>query len=212
MGKIIYPPRPKSKMLPSELPYYESTGEWAAQRKFRGSRCVIYIDKDRSLTIGSRHGKAFSRFSLSEDMKSQILDSLHLEPGKSYWLDGELMNKDIDATNEIILFDILQAGRYLFGFPDQMRRLEILKEICGCPSKLCSSGLALEVAPKLWMAQTFESDFVSRFKEALDVDQLEGLVLRKRSASLDGFGDKEYETNHLIRCRKPFAEDKGYRF
>lgn len=212
MAKIIFPPRPKSRMLPSELPYYESTGEWVAQRKFRGSRCVIYINKDRSVTIGSRHGKQFSKFTLTEEMKEQILGSLHLESGKAYWLDGELMNKDVEATNEVVLFDVLQAGRYLFGFPDQMRRLEILRDICCAPTKLCRSGLALEVAPKLWMAQTFDHDFQTRFKEAFDVDQLEGLVLRKKSASLDGFGDKEYETNNLIRCRKPFAQDKGYRF
>jgi hypothetical protein len=44
------------------------------------------------------------------------------------------------------------------------------------------------------------------------VDELEGLVLRKKSAVLDSYGDKEYETTNLIRCRKPFSKDKGYEF
>jgi ATP-dependent DNA ligase len=212
MSKIIFPPRPKGKMPHNDLGHYESTGRWVAQRKFRGSRAVVYIDKDRNVVLGSRHGREFAKFTLSEDFRSELLSSLRLEDGKAYWLDGELMNKDVDATNEIIFFDVLQAGRYMFGFPDQIRRLECLREICGNPAKLCPSGIALEVSPRVWMAETFDSNFNERFKEAINVDQLEGLVLRKKSACLDAYGDKEYETTNLIRCRKPFSKDKGYEF
>jgi hypothetical protein len=40
-----------------------------------------------------------------------------LEKGKEYWLDSELMSKQTNATNEIILYDVLQAGRYFLGSP-----------------------------------------------------------------------------------------------
>lgn len=217
--KIIFPPRPKGKMLPSDLPYYESTGKWVAQRKFRGSRAVIHISAKRAITLGSRHGAPFARFSLSKDYIEEILSGLNLKDGLEYWLDGELMNKDKDATNEIILYDVLQAGRYLFGSPNQLDRLNILNEICQKPTELCHTGIALKITNRVWMAQTFFSDFVDRFNESLPIPQLEGLVLRKKLSSLDDFGHSEYLTTNIIRCRKPFACDNpkegrsgGYNF
>lgn len=209
---IIFPPRPKSRMLPADLPYYESTGLWAAQRKFRGSRAVIHISKDRKITLGNRHGVPFARFDLDANFKKEILQGLKLDSGVEYWLDGELMNKDVNSTNEIILFDVLQVGRYLFGSPSQIARLALLDEICQNPQKKTRNGLALEITPRLWMAETFFDHFVDRYNESLTVDQLEGLVLRKRRSCLDNFGVSEYETSNLIRCRKPFAKDKGYDF
>ena len=203
--KIIYPPRPKSKMLPKDLPYYESTDKWLAQRKFRGSRAVINISPAGEITLGNRHGTSFSRFSLDRKYREEIMSGLHFQKGVEYWLDGELMNKDENATNEIILFDVLQVGRYLFGSPNQVERLKILNEICGSPTELCPSGIALQVTPRIWMAETFFSDFVARFQESLPKVQLEGLVLRKKNSSLDHFGHEEYETTNIIRCRKPFA-------
>jgi ATP-dependent DNA ligase len=189
----------------TDLPHYESSGKWVVQRKFRGHRAVINISPNREITLGNRHGRQFSKFSLDSKYKEEILSCLNLKPGLEYWLDGELMNADVDATNEIILFDLLQAGRYLFNTPNQMVRLEMLREICGNPQKLCRSNIALEVSPRVWMAETFDKDFMSRYKEAIPIQQLEGLVLRKKDAGLDNFGASEYETTNLIRCRKSFA-------
>ena len=46
-----------------------------------------------------------------------------------YWLDGEVLikTKAKDTKGKIVLFDILQAGKYLFmKFHDQMGRLAML--------------------------------------------------------------------------------------
>lgn len=201
----MFPPRPKSKMLPKDLPYYESTGKWLAQRKFRGSRIVINISPVGEIKIGSRHGTSFARFSLDRKYRDEIMSGLHIQKGVEYWLDGELMNKDENAKNEIILFDVLHFGKYLFGSPDQVERLNMLNGICGEPKEYCASGIALQVTPRIWLAETFTSGFATRFAEALPVVQLEGLVLRKKKSTLDHFGNVEYETNDIIRCRKPFG-------
>ena len=206
-AKIIFPPRPKGKILPGDLSYYEQSDKWIAQRKFRGSRAVIHISPERKITLGSRHGKPFADFSLDKSYRDEILSSLNLKPNTAYWLDGELMNKDKNSTFEIILFDVLQCGRYFFGSPKQSERLELLKEICNDPQKLCKSEIALEVSPRIWIAQTFEKDFAKRFKESLPIQQLEGLVLRNKNSALDNLGLQMYETNNLIRCRKPFASE-----
>jgi ATP-dependent DNA ligase len=210
--RILFPPRPKGRMLPTDLPHYEASGNWVAQRKFRGSRAVLHISTDRVVTLGNRHGSQFAKFVLNQGFKQEILDGLDLKDGLEYWLDGELMNKDVNATNEIILFDLLQAGKYLFGGPSQIARLAMLRQICRNPLKNCRNGLALEVTPRLWLSEIFEKDFVAHFEEALSTEQIEGLVLRKKSSCLDNFGVSEYETSNLIRCRKPFAKDKGYDF
>ena len=204
--KIIYPPRPKGKMLPSDLPYYESTGKWLAQRKFRGSNSVIFISSKREVTLGSRHGDKFAKFVMGSKQKEEFITGLNLKPDTEYWFNGELMNKDVDATNEIILYDLLQAGRYLFGMT-QSDRLQQLSEICGNTQNLCYSKIALQVTPKIWLAEVFYSDFVNRFNESFQVQQLEGLVLRKKNATLDNYGQKEYVTTDLIRCRKPFMAE-----
>jgi ATP-dependent DNA ligase len=202
MVQIIYPPRPLGNMQPSELPRYEASGEWVAQRKFHGSRAVLHIGSDRQLLLASRHGKEFAKFKITKDLSQEILQSLCLENGKAYWLDGELLNKQIGATNELVLFDVLQAGRYLFGKPTQIERLEILKQICNNPKRLCRDKLAFRVSDNIWMAETFTNHFVERYNEAFDNPVLEGLVLRRSTAALDHFGSKEYVTPHLIRCRK----------
>ena len=86
----------------------------------------------------------------------------------------------------------------------------MLREICGDPKELEPGGTALKITDRLWMAETWTEGFVERFNESLKNPRLEGLVLRKRAAALDHFGNKEYETGNMIRCRKPFAADKGY--
>lgn len=207
MVKIIYPPRPKGKMLFSDLPYYEQTGKWVAQRKFRGSRAVIHISANREIILGNRHGSTFAKFSLDSKYREEILSGLDLQVGMEYWLDGELMNKDVNASNEIILFDVLAVGKYLFGNMTQIDRLQVLNSICRNPVDLCASQIALHVTSRVWMAQTFFSGFLDRFKESLPISQLEGLVLRKKNSTLDNFGHSEYETTNLIRCRKSFACD-----
>ena len=199
-------------MSPNDLGYYESSGNWLAQRKFNGSRCVLHISKDRYVTLGNRHGGEFARFFFTKSMVDELLSCLRLEDNKEYWLDGELMNKQENATNEIVFYDVLQAGRYLFGNPNQLNRLEMLNEICGNPTQRCDSGIALKISKSFWMAETFFSDFQHRFMESLPLKQIEGLVLRKKIGGLDNFGFKEYETANLIRCRKPFSKEKGYEF
>lgn len=208
---IVFPPRPKGKMLPSDLYLYED-GNWLAQRKFNGSRVVVHISSERKITVGNRHGTTFSKFELSAKEKEDLISCLNLDAEKEYWLDGELMNKDVNSTKEIIFFDVLQAGKYLFFQPKQLERIEMLKQICDNPVKLNSSGIALEMSSKFSMAETFYDNFKLRYEESLENEQIEGLVLRKKNSGLDSLGDKEYETNNMIRCRKPFSKTKGYEF
>jgi len=206
--KILYPPRPKGKIPPATLPKYERSGQWLWQRKFNGTHVVVNVSPNREVGILTRHGTAPKLFSLSRDHVREIL-SLNLNPGSEYWFAGELLDhktKNQNYKKKIVLFDVLQAGRYLMRRPDQVGRLNLLADICGRPQELePNNGIALQVTDKIWMAEWWDTNAVDRFKDHLTTDEIEGLVLRKKKATLDNFGNKKYEVNWMIRCRKAHA-------
>jgi ATP-dependent DNA ligase len=210
MSKVIYPPRPKGAIPPKELEYYEGMGSWVAQYKYNGTRNIIHVESG-VVSMWGRHGKAHKNFSMTASHRDQILALPGLKKDQEYWLDSEVLSKTKakDTKNKIVLFDILQAGRYLFVSPDQMKRLELLDEVCGKPRQLDSwRGFGYVISDDILMAPIFSENFTARFSDDKG-DEVEGLVLRKKDSALDNFGVKEYEVNWLIRCRH---QHKNYRF
>lgn len=209
--QIIYPPRPKGKIPPHRLASYQETNKWVVQRKFNGTHIVLYVEGD-SCCLLNRQGKP-ADFKLTKAFRDEIF-SLGLDRSLKYWFDGELLDKKTKTAEykeKIILFDILQAGRYLFGSPNLLERQEILKEICHFPKeKEPNRGIALRVTNGIWLAETFSENFVDRYKDFIDMPEIEGLVLKRKDSTLDNFGQQEYEVDWLIRCRK--ENQKSYRF
>ncbi len=204
--QIIYPPRPKSRILPTNLSAYDNDA-WVVQRKFNGTRIVLHI-LGKAVYILNRHGEKPRQFELTTKYKEELL-SLDLIPSQEYWLDGELLDAKTTSPaykGKIVLFDVLQAGKYLFGKPDLLGRLEILTKICRNPTKHePHSKIALSVTENVWMAETFSTNFVNEYERFLAMPEIEGLVLKKKASSLNNFGQKEYEVDWQIRCRKPHA-------
>lgn len=204
MNNIIYPPRPKGAIPPSELDYYESLGIYGVQPKFNGSRCPIHISADGQVFAYSRHGRAHRNYEMPISVMREILALPGLKKGIEVWLDAELLSKTTapDTKNKIVLFDVLHYDKYLFLSPDQRGRIKLLTDICGNPTKLDTlRGMAYVISENLLMAPTFYSNF----KEEFDKDhgnEVEGLVLRKLNSVIDNFGQKEYLVDWLIRCRR----------
>lgn len=213
--KTIYPPRPKGAIPPEQLPNYED-GKWVAQYKYNGARNVIHI-KGNDVSVIGRHGKEHSIYSLTNNTKDELLSLPGLIKGEEYWLDSEVLikTKAEDTKGKIIIFDVLQAGNYLF-MKGQMDRLSILNKICGNPAKFDpwrSMGLLIDLqngrtSKDVLMAPTFFDNFQQHFKE-VEGDEVEGLVLRKKNSTLDNFGTKEYKISWIVRCRR---EHKNYSF
>ena len=202
--EVIYPPRPESRILPARLPEFEKTGRWVVQRKFNGTRIQVYVHNG---TVRLLHkGERPKQFILTTGLKSEIL-SLNLDPALVYWLDGELMDAKTKTSaykGKIVLYDVLQAGRYFFGAPNLMGRLAVLDEICKHPTeKEPNLGIALRVTPNVWMAETFTTDFSKRFKDFILHNEIEGLVLKQKDSVIKNYGKKEYDVPWQIRCRKP---------
>jgi hypothetical protein len=149
---------------------------------------------------------------MSREITDQIL-SLRLVAGKEYWLDGELLHSktaDVRYKNRIVLFDVLQAGNYLFGSPTLMGRYQMLQDICRFPQNLEPfEGIAISVTENVWLAETFDRDFARVWNQFINLSEIEGLVLKKPNSVLDTFGTKETEVGWQLRCRK---EHKNYAF
>jgi len=205
MPKVIFPPRPKSAIPPTELDYYDKTGLWIAQYKYNGARAPIHIQNGQ-VNMCDRHGGQLRSYSMPINTEKQILALPGLDKSKEYWLDAELLIKTsaADTKQKIIFFDVLQAGNYFFLKPNQMTRLAILDEICGHPKQIDPlRGMGLSISEDLMLAPVFDKDFVTHFKEKIQFDECEGLMLRKRDSVIDNFGAKEYEIGWMVRCRKP---------
>jgi hypothetical protein len=205
---ILYPPHPDNKISPHRLGEYEKSQKWIVQRKFNGTHILVHVSPDKKVSMLTRHGTAPKLFSLTKSHINQIL-SLNLESNKEYWLNGELLDhktKNKNYKGKIILFDVLQAGQYLIMKKNQQERLELLNDICRNPKKLEPYfGIALEVTPDIWLAENWENEFEKHFQEFIHMDEIEGLVLRKKNSFIDNFGQKEYGVNWIIRCRKPHS-------
>ena len=222
----IWPPHPSSKMRipPEELDRYERTGEYIAQPKYNGGRAVIIINNTHSdlppLEIYSRHNEPFKNLKTTDSIR-ELFKTLDIKKYETVVLDGEFLGTK--AVNKVsgkqaveetlVLFDILFLNENLYQMK-QMYRLALLNQICREPEVFEPKKRALQVAThnsaSLWLAPVFYEDFNYHFYNFYDFDdagndlwpEIEGLVLRRKNGLLK-LGDKHYDTNALLRCRKP---------
>jgi ATP-dependent DNA ligase len=208
----MFPPRPKHRIRPVELPEYENEGDWVAQRKFNGTRTLIHVTEKFEVEAFRPGREPHLQWRISEDIKNQVR-SLNIERGKEYWFDGELLNNKTETSeykDKIVLWDILQAGAYFFNSPDLLGRYKKLQTICGNPKEYePHNKIALKVTQNIWLAETFHEDFENRYKEIIQLDEIEGLVLKRANSKLKNWGTKKYEVSWQLRCRK---EHKNYSF
>lgn len=234
--RFILPPHPSSSMRirREDLPYYESLNRFVAQRKFNGTHVVIWVC-DGEVVLWDRTGVALTLYRLTPGMKACLSK---LTKDTELVMAGELLHtkakskitKSQEASDTIVLFDILMYnGKYCTGMK-QNERLDLLAAVCGNPTRLetpkfpGATRRAIVVDEQdtahLWLAEVFANEFQYHFDECctdqLDkhgndkYSEIEGLVLRDKIASLTikgrGIGDVDW----LIRCRKPKA--KVYQF
>ena len=204
--RYIHPPCPKSRILPAALPELEKSTNYLVQRKFSGDRCVASIDANFGAHLSNRHGRWHSPSKHCE-LRRELL-RLKIPSRGITCVDGELLKSGI-----LVLFDVLQVGEYLIG-KSQTDRLLLLDKICGDPQEFCTEShrgtpLALQVSEHIWLAERWHLQFTLHYRECLEHNLVEGLVLRERSSRLDNWGGNEYEVDWQIRCRKP---SKKYRY
>jgi ATP-dependent DNA ligase len=208
---VMYPPRPDGSTHPDTLSQYPG---WWGQRKFNGTRTLVFFHEDGTIALWNRHKEQHRAFQMGNAMRDSLDDlKRKCKKGKIYVFDGELMHsKTKNLKNRIILWDILvYESEYMIGSTYE-ERYNLLCKLLKNPSKhetITGKSLALEINNNIWLAEVFKEDLLARFKEALSSDEIEGLVLKNPSGKLD-FGIKESNNGSWqIRVRKP---NKNYEF
>ena len=221
--KIMYPPRPKLSIPNNKIKDYEDKG-YVGQLKFNGTRTMIEIAPGGKISLWTRRKELHKAYVLSKQLEADILSIYEgLDQTKTTILDGELMHsKTKNLKNTMILFDILVCNSDYFVGMSMLDRYRILDDICGNPNehesktgrKLAArcrvfEGDTYRYLDNLWMAECFFFNLEHLYNSRIDMDEIEGVVLKKPDAPLGWGISQNNNDNWLIRCRKP---NKNYNF
>jgi len=211
-GNIFYPPRPETSLSPEKLADYE--GKWLAQRKFNGTRTMIEFAPS-GIKLWTRHKEEHKAYKPSPAM-AECLAMWHDVMGKDarHIIDGELLhNKTRNIKDVFVAFDVLVFDdQYLVGTKYLERYDHLSTELMGGEfewEEVSGNHLALQFVPGLWLAENFYANFHAEYERHINLDEIEGLVLKKASAELDYGFKMNNNGSWLLRCRKP---SKNYKY
>lgn len=200
----IRPPRPKYVTPPKRIGVFDN-GDFIAQPKLNGS-CALLEKISDEVSMFSRHGGLLSLYN-----KNINLDGI-LPFGGDTILCGEYMNKSKrDSEGKIfnhkfVIFDILKLdGKDLKG-SEYSERYDILK---GLYKSEPHDGFIRKINDDVFLVESIESDFESKFMEASKIDMYEGLVLKKPYGLLDRYDSDNTNKDWQLKVRK---ECGSYKF
>lgn len=214
---VMFPPRPDGSSRPEDIISYPG---WWAQRKFNGTRTLVFLDPNGTIHFRNRHQEPHRAYTVSQAMEDSWQDLRNrsgLQTSKWSVFDGELLHsKTPNVKNRLVLFDLLvQDGSYLTK-STYRDRYERLNALLGSPTK--SEGetgrkLALRYNECLWLAEnhtwTDARSAMALFKDKTDLDEIEGLVLKDPGGTLSPGVSETNNSSWLVRVRKPH---KNYRY
>lgn len=209
-GGYIYPPRAENRILPDRIKDY-NTGEYIAQPKYNGDAVILIYDGQK-ISVFNRHKGAYTK--LKTDLSG--IKNLLPDTGKKYVFAGEYLSKNKTGeggkpiNNVLIIWDILVwADNWLVGstfseradliesvFPAQ--RLEVNEY-----GKLEGFIHMIKTAePNIYRAPAYVGNFDSLYKELIQTDLYEGLVLKRADAKLQAGFAESNNAGWQIKVRK----------
>ena len=199
--RYIFPPRPKNVVPNSELFSWDN-GSMISQPKLNGSNATFYTNGVEVFTM-NRHGDRLTRV----EIKSEEILSLYKGSGGWSAFNGEYMNKSKYDENKkvfnhkFVIFDILiNDGDYLIGKTVE-QRIQLLDEMFG--QNECEKDYLYSVSDNIYRVKSYENNFNMIYDKFVEVDMLEGLVLKRKNARLETSGSELNNTKMAIKCRKP---------
>ena len=205
----IYPTRPKNAAPVSDIQRYDN-GAMLGQVKSNGSNCLIFTN-GIDWRIHNRHNDRLTNFNLSALEMSNNL--FKCERGKWMVLNGEYMNKAKNDergnlfNHKLVLFDILVFdSEYLIGKTYQ-ERVDLLDKLYGVNESDHEHYHA--ISENIYKVKTYYSGYGELYKKIVEVDMLEGLVLKRKTARLELGLTENNNSKSMIKFRK---ETKNYKF
>lgn len=199
--RYIFPPRPKNAVPQSELFSWDN-GSMISQPKLNGSNATIYTNGVEVFTM-NRHGDRLTRV----EIKSEEILSLYKGTGGWSAFNGEYMNKSKYDENKklfnhkFVIFDILiNDGDYLISKTVE-QRIELLDQMFGQNDS--EKDYLYSVSDNIYRVKSYDNKFNMIYDKFVQVDMLEGLVLKRKNARLETSGSELNNTKWQIKCRKP---------
>jgi hypothetical protein len=198
--RYIYPTRPKNAINPEDLDFWDNN-TLIAQPKMNGSNCVIFTNGDNFFVM-NRHKQRLTNFKIKKEELSEIYR------GNGEWMiiNGEYMNKSKSDENgkvfnhKLVIFDILAYnGEYLVGSTFS-ERVSLLDNIYGVANS--EKDYLFSVTDNIYRVKSYNDDFSNIFNKFIEVDMLEGLVMKRASAKLELGTSELNNTKSQIKCRK----------
>jgi ATP-dependent DNA ligase len=205
--KYIYPPRPKNAIPPEDLDFWDN-GSLIAQPKLNGSNCVIFTDGD-DFFVMNRHKQRLTNFKIDNSELSKIYR------GNGEWMiiNGEYMNKSKNDENDnvfnhkLVIFDILAYnGEYLVGSTFS-ERVNLLNDIYGETDS--EKNYLYSISDNIYRVKSYSGGFNEIFNNFIEVDMLEGLVMKRANAKLEIGTSELNNVKSQLKCRKP---TKNYKY
>jgi len=204
--KYIYPPRPRNAIPSDELDFWDNN-TLLGQPKLNGSNATIYTNGERVIVM-NRHNERLT------NVQVPIEEILSIYKGTGWMvLNAEYMNKSKSDENrqvfnhKFVIFDILVLDNdYLVGSTFEQRVL-LLDELYG--NVACEKDYLWKVSDNIYRVKSYTRDFLELYNSLVEIDMIEGLVLKRKGAKLERGTSESNNVRSQIKCRKP---TRNYRY
>jgi hypothetical protein len=197
--KYIFPPRPKNAIQSSDLDFWDNN-TLLAQPKLNGSNSVIFTNGEKVIVMNRHNGRL-------TNVQVPMEEILSIYKGKGWMvLNAEYMNKSKSDENrkvfnhKFVIFDILVLnGDSLVGKTFQ-ERVILLDQLYG--TKACEKPYLYGISENIYRVKSYTSNFLDLYNDLVEIDMIEGLVLKRKSARLEAGTSELNNTKSQIKCRK----------
>ena len=197
----LYPPRPKNSISPDDLDFWDN-GSLVAQPKLNGSNTTIYTNGVKHIVM-NRHSQRLTNFQLTDSEISEI----YRGTGEWMVINGEYMNKSkSDESGQVfnhkfVIFDILTFdGEYLVGDTFE-QRIQLLDKIYGQVDS--EKDYLYRISENVYRVKSYSFGFKSLFDKLTQIDMLEGLVMKRKTAKLEIGTSENNNIKSQLKSRKP---------
>ena len=202
----IFPPRPRNAIQSSDLDFWDNN-TLLAQPKLNGSNSVIFTNGEKVIVMNRHNGRL-------TNVQVPMEEILSIYKGTGWMvLNAEYMNKSKSDENrkvfnhKFVIFDILVLdGDSLVGKTFE-ERVVLLDKLYG--TKSCEKPYLYGISENIYRVKSYTSNFLDLYNDLVEIDMIEGLVMKRRSARLEAGTSELNNVKSQIKCRKP---TKNYRY
>jgi len=197
----LWPPRPQTTTSPDSTLFtsMSNDGDYIAELKFKGTRCIIVIDNGK-IEFWNRH-KEKQRWQAPKEVVDDLMKIFQSE--KLIVLDGELMHDKCKVfKNKLYVWDILVNNSVAMAGTTYVERRAMLNSYIKQTNDV---GTHSEITSNVWVANIISGDYCNVWNKYINLDFIEGFVWKNIKSKLKPCISEKSSGDWMIRCRKKSA-------